>query len=837
MNNIKRILFSFSLIFNFGINAQGVNPGANCGQAGCSTTGTYQNLTNVASMGTYSCLFSTPNPNWLAIGIGATGSVHLQLTQTTAGGTLIDVDFALYGPYTSVAAGCPIGPNTPTVDCSFSGSATEQIDIANAIVGQVYILLVTNYNGQPGTISIQQNPSQPSTGMINCATNFSATTSQTPATCGQPTGSVTVTPNGGFAPYTYSWNIPGNPTTQTVNNVAPGTYTVTVNSSPNPAMPSQTVNPTTATVTVTNQGATYSASSTPSSCPNGANGTATASFNAGAAPGVTATYLWSDPAQQTTQTATGLVPGAYLCNITLSNGCSGTATIVVGANTVAYSGTTTVVSCPGGSDGTATANMSPVVGTLSYLWNDPSAQVTQTATGLTAGLYSCTVTSNIGCTGTVNVTVTEIPGMIGTILNQTDVTCNSGNDGMIEVQVTQGTPTYSYSWDNSVSTTNIANDLYVGTHEVTVTDINGCIITVTGTIGEPNPLSITFLTSPTQICPEDDIQLDVAGVGGSSPYTFTWSTNGTILGTGTSITVDPGIVNTQYCVEISEACGSPVADSCTIISIPVPIVPDVLPNKLADCIPGFFEFSNTSSNSSEIATTYFLFSDGNSYLEQGTDSTSNTFTNPNLYSCYMTITSIYGCVYEDSFINLIDVKPLPIADFTFSSNPATIFETSIQLQDRSSVDVVQWEWLSPGSSPAFSQAENPVFTFPEGEVGIYPVTLIVTSEYGCTDTAIINMNIVQDVIFYAPNTFTPDDDEHNQDWGIFVEGLDIYNFELFIFNRWGQVIWESHDTKAKWDGTYNGQIVQAGTYVWKASGKDSLNDGKYELKGYINVLK
>ena len=99
------------------------------------------------------------------------------------------------------------------------------------------------------------------------------------------------------------------------------------------------------------------------------------------------------------------------------------------------------------------------------------------------------------------------------------------------------------------------------------------------------------------------------------------------------------------------------------------------------------------------------------------------------------------------------------------------------------------------------------------------------------------MNIVPDVLFYAPNTFTPDGDEHNQDWGISVEGLDIYNFELFIFNRWGQIVWESHDTSSKWDGTYNGEVVQAGTYVWKASGKDTLNDGKYEFNGYINVLK
>jgi gliding motility-associated-like protein len=123
--------------------------------------------------------------------------------------------------------------------------------------------------------------------------------------------------------------------------------------------------------------------------------------------------------------------------------------------------------------------------------------------------------------------------------------------------------------------------------------------------------------------------------------------------------------------------------------------------------------------------------------------------------------------------------------------------------------------------------ENPVFTFPEGEVGEYPVTLIVTTEYGCTDTITMTMQVVQDVLVYAPNTFTPDGDEHNQDWNIFISGIDVYNFSLIIFNRWGQVVWESNDPSTAWDGTYNGEIVPDGTYTWRASAKDSLNDGKY----------
>jgi gliding motility-associated-like protein len=587
------------------------------------------------------------------------------------------------------------------------------------------------------------------------------------------------------------------------------------------------------TTWITRTSSSVTATSTPDICSSGI-GTVTANPVTGTAP---YTYNWP-LLGATTQTVNNVNGGAtYSVTMTDAFGCISTASVIVGDTPAAFNGTTTLVSCPGGTDGTATANMVPVLGNITYLWDDPLAQTTQTAVNLSAGNYTCLVTSDVGCTGTVNVTVSEIPGMLATFTNAVDATCNSGNDGILEVTVTQGTAPYSYSWDNSTSILNTANDLYAGTHTVTITDANGCIITATETIGEPPALVITSLTPNTQICPEDDITLTVTGTGGSSAYTFTWKENGNIIGTGTSILVDPNVTNTQYCVTLSEACGSPETDSCLMITFPTPIQPIVAPDRPEDCIPGDFIFSNNSTNSGEIATTYYSFSDGNAFLETGADTLLHIFPDPNQYSVTMTITSIYGCVYEDSFINIVNVRPLPEADFTFSSNPATFFETVIQLQDRSSADVIDWQWFSPGSNPTYSFSENPVFTYPEGEIGEYPVTLVVTTEYGCTDTVTYIMNVVQDIIFYAPNSFTPDGDEHNQSWGIYVGGLDVYNFDLFVFDRWGEVIWESHDPSVKWDGTYKGQIVPEGTYVWRASAKDALNDGKYEFNGYINVLR
>jgi gliding motility-associated-like protein len=159
------------------------------------------------------------------------------------------------------------------------------------------------------------------------------------------------------------------------------------------------------------------------------------------------------------------------------------------------------------------------------------------------------------------------------------------------------------------------------------------------------------------------------------------------------------------------------------------------------------------------------------------------------------------------------------------------------MQDRSTADVIEWEWFSPGSTPNQSNVPNPKLIFPEGEVGDYPVTLFVTTDNGCTDSIVQIMHVLPDVLFYAPNTFTPDGDEYNQHWGIYVSGIDIYHFDLFIFNKWGEIIWESHDKEATWDGTYNGVPVPQGTYTWRASAKDVLNDGKFEFQGYINIIR
>ena len=94
-----------------------------------------------------------------------------------------------------------------------------------------------------------------------------------------------------------------------------------------------------------------------------------------------------------------------------------------------------------------------------------------------------------------------------------------------------------------------------------------------------------------------------------------------------------------------------------------------------------------------------------------------------------------------------------------------------------------------------------------------------------------------EILIYAPNTFTPDGDEFNQNWRVYMEGVDQYDWELTIYNRWGEIIWESLDIDVPWDGIYNGQLLPDGTYTWTIRTRNILNDEKVQFQGHVNIIR
>ncbi len=547
------------------------------------------------------------------------------------------------------------------------------------------------------------------------------------------------------------------------------------------------------------------------------------------------TYSWA-PSGQTTQTASNIVTGIHSVTITDDLGCIRVYNMNVPNNQPTASSTATLESCVGSSNGTATAQMVPEVGTLTYLWDDPLQQTTQTAVGLTAGTYTCTITSSQNCTVTTTVTVTVDNPMQPSIVAQTDVTCHASNNGTATVGITNGSAPFNYIWSGSSSTTDFANDLFVGSHTVDITDANGCTAQLSFTLSEPPALQITGISIPQEICPGADANLSAQGIGGSTPYTYTWYVDNTQVAQGQNVVVTPASYLTTYCVVLTEECGSPADTLCTTVSWPQDIIPAFSSDTTRGCNPIIISFQNTTE-SILIANIFFQFGDGSSVNVGPTQPFTHTYTYAGEFTPQMTVTTINGCVYTQSFPNYIQIGDYPTANFSWYPSQPVMFNPTANFLDLSSEDVTQWNWTFQAGEPATSSATNPVSTFPLGEVDEYLVTLYVTTDFGCVDSFSTYVPVISDVVIFAPNTFTPDDDLFNEGWRVFMQGIDIYQFNLLIFNRWGEIVWESNNIEVAWDGTYNGQPSPQGTYVWKIRTKNPYDDNVYEFQGHLNLLR
>jgi gliding motility-associated-like protein len=200
------------------------------------------------------------------------------------------------------------------------------------------------------------------------------------------------------------------------------------------------------------------------------------------------------------------------------------------------------------------------------------------------------------------------------------------------------------------------------------------------------------------------------------------------------------------------------------------------------------------------------------------------------------VSTIGNCSVSSTLPNLICVENTPNASFTSSSTLINGSNQSITFYN-SSTNAASYLWTF--GDFAQSVVTNPTTNFSNVAENTL-VTLYAYSANGCVDSAIVVINYNQEAIFYVPNSFTPDQDELNQNWGpVFTKGFDPFNFDLFVFNRWGEVIWESHDAKAKWDGTYGSEGMQCpqGVYTWKIAYKPAENDDKISLTGHITLIR
>lgn len=179
------------------------------------------------------------------------------------------------------------------------------------------------------------------------------------------------------------------------------------------------------------------------------------------------------------------------------------------------------------------------------------------------------------------------------------------------------------------------------------------------------------------------------------------------------------------------------------------------------------------------------------------------------YDISLTVTSTNGCTTELTKQDYVTVYPKPEAEFAVDEEVQDIIKPRFEFTDLSTENVTNWDWRFGDGT--YDTDQHPVHWYEA--VGTYGVQLIVETQYGCLDTAGINVKVNPVYTFYIPNSFTPNQDDLNEEFFGIGEGYSAYS--MFIYNRWGELIFESNDPEFKWDGTYKGQQVQQGTYAYR----------------------
>jgi gliding motility-associated-like protein len=453
--------------------------------------------------------------------------------------------------------------------------------------------------------------------------NLTVTSTQNNVSCFGGTGDATVTPNGGQGPYTYSWS-PSGGTAATATGLAAGSYTCTITDA-NGCIVTQVITITqpagmtiamTTTNVLCNGQANGSASSIVSGgapsytyawAPSGGNGSSASNLNAGTytfavtdANGCTQTqlatitepavlfdsvsvvpvgcfatgsatawtsggtgpytYLWQD--FSTSSTDNNLTAGTYTVQITDANGCTYVDTAVItSVNPIVSTQTVNNITCFGAGNGSATVTPSGGTAPYTYFWS-PSGGNNATATGLSSGTYTCTITDANGCTGTATVTVIE-PSLLTSTSSSSNVSCNGGADGTGTVTPAGGTPGYTYAWAPSGSGST-AQGLTAGSYTITVSDANGCVTTQTITITQPTVLNVNMVGD--SACVGSVSTISATGSGGSAPYTYAWSNGPTTASQNVILNT-----TTNYTVTVTDANGCQTTGTTLVSVNPLPI--------------------------------------------------------------------------------------------------------------------------------------------------------------------------------------------------------------------------------------------------------------------------
>ena len=346
-------------------------------------------------------------------------------------------------------------------------------------------------------------------------------------------GSITITASGGTPNYNYSWS--NGSSSNIISNIGAGTYSCTVSDDNGCTLPSIPI-----TINEPSEIVDLMISSNVN-CNGDNNGTASISLLGGIPP---YTYLWSNG--QTTQSINNLTADSYSCTFTDFNNCTQTSSISIiePPTPLVLTLSSDSLTCYGGSDGSATVHASGGLPPYTYLWSNSSTD--SIYSGLSAGLYSVTVTDAFNCSVTQSVDVFQPDNLIVPIISQ-NVSCNSESDGLATAIPSGGTAPYSYIWLNSGYTTPTNTNLSAGSYTVSVTDAANCApISSTVIIYEPATITSIANINDVSCFGGNDGQINLSVSGGNGVFSYLWSDGQTTQNAS-------GLSPTSYYVVITDS--------------------------------------------------------------------------------------------------------------------------------------------------------------------------------------------------------------------------------------------------------------------------------------------
>ncbi len=514
-------------------------------------------------------------------------------------------------------------------------------------------------------------------------------------------------------------------------------------------------------------------------------------------------------AQQTPQHVFS-APGTYSVTLTLTYSCRSPQVVPIAVTVLDLQIITTDPSCAG-NDGSMQAVVSGAAGPVSYLWN-PGGFSTSTVSGIGAGSYAFVANAVGACPIGQLVTLAPPPSAPTASIASSAATCNGFADGSASVTVNGGTPGYTYAWSPSGGSSASATGLSAGTYACTITDAANCATSVSIAVAEPQAL-IVAAQDDLSLCLGDASTLSASASGGTPGYTYMWSPSGPDVSPSTTTTFSVIATDANGCLSNAEE----VLVTIGSVATPTFTVFDTL-----GCSPhcAAFEADNPSDE--------LVWDFGDGTTATGLDEVRHCFATGGSYDVTLTATSADGCSGSWTLLAAVDVIQSPSASFTAHPPATTTEQPVITFFDQSSgADSLVWDF---GVGDSTSHAAAPSFTY--DSVACYTVRLIAVNDHGCTSTAESQVCVEDPFGLWVPNAITPNGDGYNDRFFAVTTVANPTEFELLIFNRWGQQVF----TGARPDEGWDAAGVPDGVYAWKLRIRDTLGK-RHEHFGHVSVLR